>query len=190
MSVETLENSELCSKVDLAAYLDGELSSSGEAEVELHVAACSNCAYELNLQKRFLRVLESEVGMPSMLPLPDDFAKRIVVRAESNVSGLRNRNEQFSALFLTAAVALFCLFALGAEASGVLNGVTGFFDSSTSILMMVLRVVSSFFIGVSVVLRNIAVPFEGIGVSVLLPAVVSILAIIAVSRFYSKVRRV
>ena len=190
MNVEILENSELCSKVDLAAYLDGELSSSSEVEVERHVAACSNCAYELNLQKRFLRVLESEVGMPSMLPLPDDFARRIVVRAESNVSGLRNKNEQFSALFLVAAVALFCLFALGAEASGLLNGVTGIFDSSTSVVMLVLRVVSSFFIGVSVVLRNVAVSFEGIGVSVLLPAFASIIAFVVIGRFLSKFRRV
>lgn len=190
MKAEVSTQSELCSKVDLAAYLDGELSPSSEAEVESHVATCSACAYELNLQKRFLRVLESEVAAPSLIPIPDDFAKRIVVRAESSVSGLRNKNEQFSTLFVVAAVALFCLFALGSDAFGVFSGLTGVLDSTASVLMLLLRVFSSFFVGLSVVIRNIGEPFEGLGVTYLLPVVGSIAAIYLALRFFSRIRRV
>jgi len=187
---EVRDNSELCSDFDLAAYLDGELTVENERVVELHLAICSNCTDELNLQKRFLQMLENGVGRSNDLPLPKDFARRVVIAAESNVSGLRNKNEQFNALFLVAAVGLFCLFALGAEATGVFQGFTQTLDAIASILAVVLRVVASFFVGLSVVLRHAVAPIEGSNYFLLLLAILSVPILFSMGRMVMRLRRV
>lgn len=189
MMNEVSNNIEKCGSFDLAAYLDGELTADVERLVDEHLAVCSNCTNELNLQKRFLQMLETGVGRHAELPLPNDFAKRIVVTAESNVSGLRSKNEQFNALFLVAAVALFCLFALGAEASGMFHGLSQSFDALASILAVVFRVVSSFFIGLSIVLRNVAAPLEGSTFLLLVPALVCVPILYSMGRVLMRLRR-
>ncbi|MBL8181189.1 MAG: zf-HC2 domain-containing protein [Blastocatellia bacterium] len=189
MMNEVSNNIEKCGSFDLAAYLDGELTADVERLVDEHLAVCSHCTNELNLQKRFLQMLETGVGRHAELPLPNDFAKRIVVTAESNVSGLRSKNEQFNALFLVAAVALFCLFALGAEASGMFHGLSQSFDALASILAVVFRVVSSFFIGLSIVLRNVAAPLEGSTFLLLVPALVCVPILYSMGRVLMRLRR-
>jgi predicted anti-sigma-YlaC factor YlaD len=176
--------------LDLAAYLDGELTAEGERVVDEHLSICTDCTQELNLQKRFLQLLESEVGRSAEMPLPNDFARRIVVTAESKVSGLRSKNEQFNALFLVAAVTLFCLFALGAEASGLFHGLTQTFDAIASVVAVILRVVTSFFVGLSVVLRNVAAPFEGSSYLLPLLAIVIVPILYSMGRMLMRLRRV
>ncbi|HMT09116.1 MAG TPA: zf-HC2 domain-containing protein [Pyrinomonadaceae bacterium] len=187
---DILDNPNVCGKYDLAAYLDGELTAEGERMVDEHLSVCPHCNSELNLQKRFLSMLESEVGRSPELPLPKDFAKRIVVTAESNVSGLRNKSEQFNALFLVATVALFCLFALGAEASGMFQGLTKTFDAIASVVAVVVRVTASFFIGLSVVLRNVAAPLEGANYLLLLPAILTVPILYSMGRMLVRLRRI
>lgn len=190
MMNKVLHDIENCGSLDLAAYLDGELSSDVERYVDEHLAICSKCTDELNLQKRFLHMLETGVGRQSDLPLPGDFAKRIVVTAESSVSGLRSKNEQFNALFLVAAATIFCLFALGAEASGMFHGLTQTFDALASVFTVVFRVVSSFFIGLSIVLRNVAAPLEGATYLLLVPVLVLVPILYSMGRMLMRLRRI
>ena len=88
-----------CPRADIAAYIDGELTPREELALELHLAACPDCTGELNLQKQMLRALDCGLKDRTEIELPKNFAKTVATRAESNVSGLRSKEERFRALF-------------------------------------------------------------------------------------------
>ena len=112
---ETIEQI-ACPRHEIAAYLDGELDGAAEELFARHLASCAICAEKLNEQKRLLHTLDFAFSPQSQdLVLPKDFARRTIVRAESNVMNLRSAAERRRALF--NAVALF--------AFGVLIGIIG-----------------------------------------------------------------
>jgi hypothetical protein len=146
-----------CPTDEIAAYIDGELSAARELELDLHFAACSPCQRSLNEQKQFLCRLESSLKQDRDLELPPDFAKVVVVNAESTVSGLRRPRERFNALFICVALGLFGLFALGADTRvirAVIDqvGIVGAFFG---------RIIYSVSVGIVVILRSIAAPLPG-----------------------------
>lgn len=93
------KNRPRCPVEDLAAYLDGELGGEAEAALEAHLATCSACRSELNSQKLLLNQLNREFANGDV-ELPEDFSLRIVVAAESRVSGLRSADELRSATLI------------------------------------------------------------------------------------------
>lgn len=145
-----------CPVEDIAAYIDGELDFVREAEVEAHFATCDDCNLELNLQKQFLCDVTSGLSHEGSLDLPPDFARKIAVNAESSVSGLRRPRERFNALFICAALALFALFALGAEAGTLLDLAYGLLEQIAAVGSFFGQLVYSFFLGIAIVLRTIA----------------------------------
>lgn len=147
-----------CPIDEIAAYIDGELDRGREGELEEHFAACGGCVSELNRQKQFLCSLESSLKHEGNLPLPPNFAKLVAVNAESTVSGLRRPRERFNAIFICAALALFGLFALGADGSRVLTAVV---EQIAIIGAFLGRLVYSISVGVVVILRSVAAPLPG-----------------------------
>ena len=143
----------ICPVDDIAAYIDGELDAAGEREMDAHFAECSACAEELNLQKQFLCSLESSLKQEDGLELPADFTKHVVANAESSVAGLRPARERFNALFICAALLLFVLFALGADARRALEGATGVVDQIAAVGSFFGHFVYSFFLGVIIIMR-------------------------------------
>src|SRR5262249_2163468 len=124
--IEKIQEGEIiseCPSLDIAAYIDGELSPDAEIALERHLATCSFCTEELNLQKQFVNALNCSLG--AVPEIPADFTKRIVTNAESNVRGLRRKSEWLNALFVCVALLFFVLFALGANARGAF---ISFFD--------------------------------------------------------------
>ncbi len=117
--LEKIEKS--CPHTQIAAYIDGELSPSAEINLERHFAVCKNCADEFNGQKKLLRALDFAFDEKSDFELPENFTKSVVVRAESNVSGLRRREERFRALYLCAALFLLIIAGLGNETEAVFS---------------------------------------------------------------------
>lgn len=105
----------VCARSDeIAQFLDGELSPADEILFETHLADCPICAKQLNAQKRLLCALDSAFEAEKRFELPADFMQNIVVRAESNVSGLRSVDERRRAFVIVAG-----LFLLGAAAGFV-----------------------------------------------------------------------
>lgn len=151
---------DVCPSFEIAAYLDGELDAPHELELETHFSSCSTCANELNQQKNFLNELNSRLSSESEIELPKDFARQIVANAESSVAGLRRPRERFNAVFIIAALLLFVLFALGAEAGNAFAGFSSVLDQTAAVGGFVGRIVYSFFVGIVVVLRSIAAPFQ------------------------------
>ncbi len=116
MSQQTLKN-QTCPRIEIAAYVDGELTSREEFDLELHFAGCEICAAELNEQKKLLCALDFALDDRQEIELPENFTKVVVANAESNVQGLRCPRERNRALTVCAALLLLVFLGLGAETS-------------------------------------------------------------------------
>ena len=149
-----------CPSYEIAAYIDGELDLSREMEFELHLTKCDLCSVELNRQKHFLCTLNASLMQENDIELPPDFAKKIVVSAESEVSGLRRPRERFNAVFICVTLSLFTLFAVGAGSGAVFGGISSTFEQIAAVGGFFGHIVYSFLVGVVVVLRAVAVPFQ------------------------------
>lgn len=119
MQKQTEQKENQCPRTEIAAYLDGELSSREELDLEMHFAVCKKCAGEFNEQKKLLRALDFALDEKTDFKLPENFTRSVVVKAESNISGLRRREERFRALFLCAALFLLIILGLGSETEAV-----------------------------------------------------------------------
>ncbi len=145
-----------CPTDEIAAYVDGELGAALEMQMDLHFASCKACSVELNHQKEFLLNLDASLGSEREIELPANFAKQVVANAESTVSGLRRPSERLNALFICAALALFVLFAMGAEAGTILDKAADAIAQTAAIGGIFGHMVYSLFIGLAIVVRSIA----------------------------------
>ncbi len=145
-----------CPSEEIASYIDGEMESARESELEAHFAACSRCTGELNQQRMFLCSLNASLKNESELDLPTDFTKRIVANAESTVSGLRRPRERFNALFICAGLFLFALFALGTGAGNFVESISTIFGQIAAVGGFLANLIYSVFLGLAIVLRALA----------------------------------
>src|SRR5258706_10905350 len=100
--MSAIEDNLNCQGDHIAAYLDGELDDAVCALLEKHLKKCSTCNAELAEQRLLLRTLDSTFSRRSSLALPADFARVVAARAESDMSGVRDRREHTLALRLCA----------------------------------------------------------------------------------------
>lgn len=170
--VMEFEPNTMCPSYEIAAYIDGELDAVREFEIESHFASCQICLSELNQQKQFLRGLDMSLRQERELELPANFTKVIVANAESTVSGLRRPRERFNAVFICVGLLLFVLFATGADAGKVFAGAESALDKAVVVGTFFGHLFYTFFLGVSIVLRSLAVQFR---VDVLLVVVATFL---------------
>jgi hypothetical protein len=179
-----------CSIEEIAAYIDGELETAREAEMEAHFSTCRSCSFELNEQKRFLRDLDASLNCEEPIELPANFTKVIVANAESNVSGLRRPGERYNALFICAGFILFALFALGPEASRVIAGIGQIFEQMAIVGGFFGHLVYSLFLGIIIIIRSIAAQASGETIFGPAMSVVIILSLAAASKRVLSMRRV
>ncbi len=158
MASESIFNT--CPSDEISAYIDGELDAAREMELDLHFAGCDLCSRELNEQKHFLRSLDFGLGHEREIDLPANFTKQIVANAESTVSGLRRPRERFNALFICAGLLLFVLFAMGAEAGKLFQGLSVIIEQTAAVGSFFGHLIYSVFVGAAVVIRAIAGQFR------------------------------
>ena len=120
--MSTIEDNLNCQSDHIAAYLDGELDDAVCALLEEHLQMCSTCSAELAEQRLLLRTLDSTFSRGSSLALPSDFARVVAARAESDMSGVRDRREHTLALRLCAGLAVTAFAVLGVASSRVVLG--------------------------------------------------------------------
>jgi anti-sigma factor RsiW len=180
----------VCPSPDLSAYIDGELSSSDELDLEIHLSRCRICTDDLNLQKNFLNALEYSLEDEREIELPKNFTKSVVANAESRVSGLRRPRERRNAALICAALILFSIFALGSGAGKT-------FFATASILEKLLAVVTSaghlFYdvaLGAAIVFRSLASKFlfDSVGTSLVF-LVLAVLSLFLFSRAVMRFHR-
>lgn len=145
-----------CPVHEISAYIDGELTEVRERELEAHFEACRGCTDDLNAQKRFLSELDLRLRDEGEVDVPSNFAKQIIVSAESSVTGLRPPRERYNAIFICAGLLLFALFAMGAESGRFLSSTVDTMEQTAALGGFFGHIVYSIFLGVVVVLRSFA----------------------------------
>jgi anti-sigma factor RsiW len=99
--------------LEIVAYLDGELDSSSLAQLELHLEGCSVCSEELRIERSLQHELTFALADDSLPEIPENFAQFVAARAQSDMSGVRDRGERKLALGLCAALMAFSFLLLG-----------------------------------------------------------------------------
>jgi anti-sigma factor RsiW len=143
-----------CPSVEIAAYLDGELSPDLELKLQAHLAKCVVCTQDLNDQKHFINALNSSLADGPAVPA--DFTKRIITNAESGVSGLRQKKERLNAVFVCCALFFFVLFTLGTSAPGTIAASFDIFGRVAAVFGFAGHMVYDVSIGVVVIMRSLA----------------------------------
>ncbi len=154
-----IENTEkICQKSEIADYLDGELSPKAEGEIELHLTACQPCREELNFQKQFLGAIDSE--LENLPELPENFTKTVVVKAESNVQGVRGKDERFRAVFICAGLFLLVILGLGSETKTVFSAFVSFVNQVAAVGGFIVHFLFDLMVGLTVILKFISHQFS------------------------------
>jgi len=163
-----------CPSVEIAAYLDGELSLQAEAELESHLSKCSICSRDLNDQKHFINALNGSLN--DLPALPFDFTKRIVTNAESGVSGLREKRERMNAIFVCVGLFFFVLFTLGASAPGTIAASFDFVGRLGAVVGFAGHLIYDVAIGGVVIMRSLAgqPTFGPVALLIIMPTIVGI----------------
>jgi anti-sigma factor RsiW len=145
-----------CDLEDVAAYLDGELTSAALDRFEQHAKACVACADELRMQRQLLCTLDVAFNDSHGFDLPNNFARVVTARAENDLSGMRNRRERRRAVQLCAVLALVAFGLLGAATrTVVLDPLRSFFRTTRVLSDFVWQAASQAASGALVVVRMI-----------------------------------
>ncbi len=171
-----------CQSFEIAAYIDGELDAERELELGMHLAECGLCSDELVQQKQFLCGLSSSLRSEAEIELPANFTKTIVANAQSSVSGLRRPSERFNAAFICAALFLFGLFALGADAAGTFGWLSNGFDKVAAVMGLVGHVAYSAIIVFAILTRTLSSQAQ-------IPAAVSLFSVLVFAMIFASLSR-
>lgn len=159
MQKQTEQERNLCPRTEIAAYLDGELSSREEMELEFHFTVCEMCAAEFNEQRKLLCALNFALDEKPDFSLPENFTRSVVIKAESSVSGLRRREERFRALFLCASLFLLIILGLGSETEAVFSTFSAFFEQIFAVGGFVAHLIFDFAYALTAILRLVGGQF-------------------------------
>jgi anti-sigma factor RsiW len=153
MSESTAKCQGQCPRADIQAFLDGELPSGAELELEHHLTECARCRSELNEQKLLLFAIDEAFDEHHGIDVPENFAKVVAVNAESSVRGLRCPVERGRALMVCAALALLLFFGLGADAVSAFGVVSTAADGLLAVGGLFAHLVSDIVVAFSVLVR-------------------------------------
>ena len=99
----------------VAVYLDGELTPGESFVFESHLESCGACPAALAEQRRLLGLLDAAVtGSREAVALPDDFARVVTARAQSDMASVRGASEKRLAALLALALAAIAFTLIGA----------------------------------------------------------------------------
>ena len=143
--------------VHVAAYLDGQLEPSSLNWFEAHLQTCRSCRGELNAQQQFLCELESALSTPRELPIPEDFARIVSARAESDMRGVRQVGERRRALLVCLALGAIAFTLLGAAAgNSILFSGRLLLNKVLGVLGLLWTAFHDAFVGLSIISRVVA----------------------------------
>lgn len=181
----------ICPRQEIAEYLDGELSSDEELDLEFHFSDCKICSEELNSQKMVSTSLEIMLDEEKKdIPLPANFTKIVTANAESNMDGMRNPKERSRALFICAMLFLLVLFGVGLEGETVSFAFNRFADQFLAVGGFIWRLLYTLSLGVSAIFGSLFTKFVfSSTLSLGLVIVALVLASITLSRMVLRFNR-
>jgi anti-sigma factor RsiW len=157
MKPEALKSPSECPRMEVAAYIDGELSPREELALEMHLATCPVCSAELNEQKKLLCALDFALEKEDEIELPENFTKVIVTKAESNVQGLRCPRERNRALMVCAALFALIFIGLGAETTQTFAALSAVTDQVLTVGGFFAHFIRDITVAAAVIFRSLCV---------------------------------
>ena len=167
-----------CRAADISAYIDGELSSAEEFELNLHLTGCSTCSEELNRQKTFLNFVGTGLSGGQDHDIPEDLVRIITTTAESGVHGVRGRRE----FLISGGISLVIGSAVLALLGGAFNGpgafiFAGMIDKTFAVVTAVGNAVYSLSLGIAVITRALTAGGSAAVTAVIAAAVLFFIAV-------------
>ena len=153
------KNQTACPSPEISAYIDGELSSNAELQLEMHIASCRVCNDDLNLQKSFLNALDSSLDATDEIELPSNFTEAVIANAESGVSGLRRPRERRNAALICILLGLFTIFALGSSVEKSFSATTAIAEKVFAVVASAGHFIYDIALGAAIVFRSLASNF-------------------------------
>jgi anti-sigma factor RsiW len=160
--IESCNSCDAPERVQVSAYLDGELDAKASASFEAHIKICAVCAMTLAEQRRLLAVLDAAfasetLGGQESIRLPKNFAEVVTARAQTDMSGLSAPSEKVRALRLSVGLATACAFLLLAGAVMFIGDekFSAFASATESILSMAARAGRDASAGGAIILRAV-----------------------------------
>lgn len=138
---------------DLAVYLEGFHES--EEEVAEHLAGCRLCRKELALQRSVSAAISSALLDVDAPALPPDFARKVAVAAESNVSRLRTGREIGIAGLIVVGILLLVSILAGGDDGSPALAFTGAGERIAAVGSVLGQLFLNLSLSVSVVLRSL-----------------------------------
>jgi anti-sigma factor RsiW len=183
-----------CGCTDVAAYLDGELSVAESSTFEEHLLACAPCARALSEQRRLLCLLDAAFARAQKkVELPEDFARVVKARAQTDMTSVRRSGERRRAALLCLALAALALALLGVRAVGEgLLPLRAAVGAALSILDMIFHTVAEGFAGAALILRSagrfVATEPGGVRASLFVALALSVFALLRLINKYHRER--
>jgi hypothetical protein len=145
-----------CDCMDVAAYLDGELSVAESYSFEQHLAACTTCAASLAEQRRLLCLLDAAFSRAQRkVDLPEDFVRVVKARAQTDMTSMRRASEKRRALLLCLALAALSCALLGGRVIGEgLAPLRAAAGAALSVSDMIFHTLAEAYAGALVIIRG------------------------------------
>ena len=177
----------ICEPENIAAYIEGDLEPAARADLEQHIKQCDRCALELQEQRLFMCELDSAFRGPFELAVPTNFARVVAVRAESDMSGVRNKLEHKRALKLCIILGLASFVLLGAAASKAeLADAASVVSKTVGVLGLIARTIYEAAAGLAALARILSrgliadSPVTGIAAFIMVAVVISLLSLLII----------
>lgn len=175
----------VCGPESVYAYLDGLLSPEVLTAFEAHLDTCAECREMVNSEKVFAGMLDNSLVSEASVQLPEDFARRVAVTAESTVVGTGDRSNTLRAVAIIAGllgIAVVALLAAGGQGIPIV-GIA--IEKIGVIALAAVHLVYSVGVSVAVIIRSATAPV--VDQPLLLPIIVMIMA--AMGLLFLKVRQ-
>lgn len=153
---ETVDALLVCDqRAQVVAYLDGELTNAEAQQFEQHAKLCSSCAQDLIEQRRLLCALNMAFVRQPAADLPPNFSQLVMARAQSDMGGMRGRNERQRALKICLILGAVSALLLGATAGGLIGVAAEAIKPLHGVAKIACRAVIDTLSGAAVLLRAV-----------------------------------
>jgi hypothetical protein len=145
-----------CDPLNIFRYLDSDLSPEETAAFESHLAVCGACLAELNESKSIALALDNAFVSNAVLPIPEDFARRVSAAAVNDIASIRTPKERYAAIAICATLFLGAVAAVGGSLNASTADAVGAWEKSYFVLSFFASVIYAIFHSVIVFLRPVA----------------------------------
>lgn len=148
----------VCGPESVYGYLDGSLSAEALTAFETHLETCALCRESVNSEKVFAGMLDSSLVSETSVQLPEDFAKRVAVTAESTVVGTGDRTNTLRAIAIVAGLLCIAVIAVIAAGGQGIPFIGIAIEKIGVIALAVVHLVYSIGVSVAVIIRSATAP--------------------------------